>query len=277
MAPGATASARQSRQSPGAGSRPAPSGAVGRYLPPRRHLRDRVRVCPTSPTTSTSAGQLAGEPQEVLRSPADADHSETACHGRHASPKTRCRLMAEAPRGARRRPATGRARRTDAACGLRWSQSSLRGSRRAVRKEAKVGDRLTFLGHSTVLIDLDGVRVLYGSPCSATSRPEPSGARCRWSPRDAGGLSASSSATVIWTTWTSPLCELFRASRRSSFPVGLGRVVSRRRTGRSRECGPAIASRWVVWRWRPFMPSTAPPVTFTSAEEALGLLIVGSH
>jgi L-ascorbate metabolism protein UlaG (beta-lactamase superfamily) len=26
----------------------------------------------------------------------------------------------------------------------------------------KVGDRLTFLGHSTVLVDLDGVRVLTG-------------------------------------------------------------------------------------------------------------------
>ena len=109
-----------------------------------------------------------------------------------------------------------------------------------------MGDRLTFLGHSTVLVDLDGVRVLTDPllghlAAGAIRRHVPAVL-----PDALGTFPRSSSATVTWTTWISRPCGLSRASRRSSSRPAWGGSSQRRRAGSSTRCGPVIDCRSAI-------------------------------
>lgn len=76
-------------------------------------------------------------------------------------------------------------------------------------KPPATGLRLTWMGHSSVLAEIDGHRVLFdpvwGERCSPSPSRAPSGCtrpRCRW-PRSARSTSWSSRTTTT-TTWTCP-------------------------------------------------------------------------
>ena len=140
-----------------------------------------------------------------------------------------------------------------------------------------MGDRLTFLGHSTVLIDLDGVRVLTDPLLGHLA----AGAIRRQVPVVLPEMLAGLSAVFISH---GHLDHLDIASLRALpgepaliVPVGLGRVVSRASHGGVHEMragdrlqvgGLALEAVHAEHGRRRSL--------FTSAEEALGLLIVGS-
>lgn len=139
-----------------------------------------------------------------------------------------------------------------------------------------MGDRLTFLGHSTVLVDLDGVRVLtdplLGHMAGAIRR--------QWPVAPADALTDLAAVFISHGHWDHLDVSSLRAlpGRPALIvPVGLGRLVAR-------------ASPGVVHEMRPGDRLQVRGLTleavhaehgrrrslFTSSDDALGVLIMGS-
>lgn len=142
--------------------------------------------------------------------------------------------------------------------------------------EERAADRLTFLGHSTVLVDLDGVRLLtdplFGHLAVSIRRQVP--------PVDPGALGNLSAVFISHGHLDHLDLESLRAlAGEPEFfvPVGLGRIVAK-------------AARGVVHEMRAGDRLAVGALTleavhaehgrrrslFTSAEEPLGLLVAGS-
>jgi L-ascorbate metabolism protein UlaG (beta-lactamase superfamily) len=140
----------------------------------------------------------------------------------------------------------------------------------------KVGDRLTFLGHSTVLVDIDGVRVLtdpvLGHLAVAIRRQVPT-----VPPDSLGDLSAVFISHGHWDHLDLASLRALPGQPAVIVPVGLGRIVAK-------------AARGVVHEMRAGDRLQIDGVTleavhaehdnrrspFTKAESALGILIAGS-
>ncbi len=140
-----------------------------------------------------------------------------------------------------------------------------------------MGDRLTFLGHSTVLVDLDGVRLLTDPLLGHLA----AGAIRRQVPPVLGDTLGDLSVVFIshghWDHLDLASLRALPGEPAIIVPVGLGRIVAR-------------ATRGVVHEMRPGDRLQVGALTleavhaehgrrrspFTTAEDALGILVVGS-
>jgi len=140
-----------------------------------------------------------------------------------------------------------------------------------------LGDRLTFLGHSTVLVDLDGVRLLTDPLLGHLA----AGAIRRQVPPVLGDTLGDLSVVFIshghWDHLDLASLRALPGEPAIIVPVGLGRIVAR-------------ATRGVVHEMRPGDRLQVGALTleavhaehgrrrspFTTAEDALGILVVGS-
>jgi L-ascorbate metabolism protein UlaG (beta-lactamase superfamily) len=141
-----------------------------------------------------------------------------------------------------------------------------------------LSDRLTFLGHSTVLIDLDGVRVLTDPLLGHLA----AGAIRRQVPHvHADSLGAISAVFVSHGHWDHLDVASLRALPGEPVvivPVGLGRVVAKAthrvvhemRPGERLQVGSVTLEAVPAEHGRRRSP-------FTTAEAALGVLVVGSR
>ena len=139
-----------------------------------------------------------------------------------------------------------------------------------------MGDRLTFLGHSTVLVDLDGVRVLtdpmLGHMAGAIRR--------QWPVASQTGLADLAAVFISHGHWDHLDMSSLRGLPGAPalvVPVGLGRLVAKAAPGIVHEVRPGDRLQ--------FGGLTIEAVhaehgrrrsLFTTSEEALGVLITGS-
>ncbi len=139
-----------------------------------------------------------------------------------------------------------------------------------------MGDRLTFLGHSTVLVDLDGVRVLtdplLGHMASAIRRQWPVAPQAALE-----DLAAVFISHGHWDHLDLPSLRALPGRPALIVPVGLGRIVAKASPGVVHEMRPG--DRLQVGRL------TLEAVhaehgrrrsLFTTSDDALGVLIAGS-
>jgi L-ascorbate metabolism protein UlaG (beta-lactamase superfamily) len=139
-----------------------------------------------------------------------------------------------------------------------------------------VGDRLTFLGHSTVLVDLDGVRVLtdpmLGHMAGAIRRQWPVASQ-----KDLADLAAVFISHGHWDHLDMPSLRALPGRPALIVPVGLGRLVAK--------AAPGIVHEVRVGDRLQFGDLTLEAVhaehgrrrsLFTTSEDALGVLIKGS-
>ena len=147
----------------------------------------------------------------------------------------------------------------------------------ALSEESKVGDELTFLGHSTVLIDLDGVRVLTDPLLGHVA----AGALRRRVPTVSPATLPDISAVFISHGHLDHLdLESIRAlpgAPELIVPVGLGRVAAKAARGEVHEM--RVGDRLRVGELTleaVYAEHGRRRSLFTSAESPLGILIVGS-
>lgn len=139
-----------------------------------------------------------------------------------------------------------------------------------------MGDRLTFLGHSTVLVDLDGVRVLtdpmLGHMAGAIRRQWPVASQ-----KDLADLAAVFISHGHWDHLDMPSLRALPGRPALIVPVGLGRLVAK--------AAPGIVHEVRVGDRLQFGDLTLEAVhaehgrrrsLFTTSEDALGVLIKGS-
>ena len=139
-----------------------------------------------------------------------------------------------------------------------------------------MGDRLTFLGHSTVLVDLDGVRVLtdplFGHLAGAIRR--------RWPvvPQDARtDLAAVFISHGHWDHLDMPSLRALPGRPALIVPVGLGRLVAKASPGVVHEL--RVGDRLQIGRLTleaVYAEHGRRRSLFTTSESALGVLIAGS-
>lgn len=140
-----------------------------------------------------------------------------------------------------------------------------------------MGDRLTFLGHSTVLVDLDGVRVLTDPllghlAAGAIRRQVP-----RVLPDTLGGLSAVFISHGHWDHLDIASLKALPGNPAIIVPVGLGRVVARATRGVVHEmrAGDRLQVGQLTLE-AVHAEHSGRRSAFTTAESALGILIIGS-
>jgi len=139
-----------------------------------------------------------------------------------------------------------------------------------------VGDRLTFLGHSTVLVDLDGVRVLtdplLGHMAGVIRRQVPAVL-----PDTLTGLAAVFISHGHWDHMDLASLRALPGQPTLIVPVGLGRVVAKAARGAVHElrAGDQIQVRNLRLE-AVHAEHGRRRSLFTTAEGALGILITGS-
>ena len=140
-----------------------------------------------------------------------------------------------------------------------------------------MGGRLTFLGHSTVLVDLDGVRVLtdplLGHMAAGAIRRQGSPVL----PDTLGGLSAVFISHGHWDHLDMASLKALPGDPALIVPVGLGRVVARATRGAVHEM--RAGDRLQVGQLTlevVHAEHSGRRSAFTTAESALGVLIIGS-
>ena len=140
-----------------------------------------------------------------------------------------------------------------------------------------MGGRLTFLGHSTVLVDLDGVRVLtdplLGHMAAGAIRRQVSPVL----PDTLGGLSAVFISHGHWDHLDMASLKALPGDPALIVPVGLGRVVARATRGAVHEM--RAGDRLQVGQLTlevVHAEHSGRRSAFTTAESALGVLIIGS-
>jgi L-ascorbate metabolism protein UlaG (beta-lactamase superfamily) len=139
-----------------------------------------------------------------------------------------------------------------------------------------VGDRLTFLGHSTVLVDLDGVRVLtdplLGHMAGVIRRQVPAVL-----PETLAGLAAVFVSHGHWDHLDLASLRALPGEPSLIVPLGLGRVVAKAARGAVHELRAGdqirVGSLTLEAVHAEHGRRRSP---FTTAEGALGILIVGS-
>jgi L-ascorbate metabolism protein UlaG (beta-lactamase superfamily) len=140
-----------------------------------------------------------------------------------------------------------------------------------------VGNRLTFLGHSTVLVDLDGARVLtdplFGHLAAGVIRRQVPAVL----PDTLGGLSAVFISHGHWDHLDLASLRALPGQPEFIVPVGLGRVVAKATHGVVHEirAGDRLQVGELTLEAIHAEHGRRRSV-FTIAEDALGILIVGS-
>jgi L-ascorbate metabolism protein UlaG (beta-lactamase superfamily) len=140
-----------------------------------------------------------------------------------------------------------------------------------------VGDRLTFLGHSTVLVDLDGVRVLTDPMLGHMA-----GAIRRQWPVASGEALADLAAVFIshghWDHLDMPSLRGLPGAPAVIVPVGLGRLVARAAPGIVHEvrAGDRLQIGGLTLE-AVHAEHGRRRSLFTASEDALGVLITGSR
>jgi L-ascorbate metabolism protein UlaG (beta-lactamase superfamily) len=140
-----------------------------------------------------------------------------------------------------------------------------------------VGDQLTFLGHSTVLVDLDGVRVLtdplFGHMGAGSIRRQVPAV----APEGLLGLSAVFISHGHWDHLDLASLRALPGQPAFIVPAGLGRVVSKAARGPVHElrAGDRLQIGGLTLEAVHAQHSRRRSL-FTTAEGALGILIIGS-